>query len=325
MLRGGGLNAAKTCSGRDGRHGNDAIGNALLLGSQAMRSPPRTEVGFVAAVTLGAVRDIADAWAHLCADSGFLLKLSGVFCHAAPMVRFTGANGQSRCCELADLLIIVDVITADSLVRRRRAVLVQAKMAHRAGWVLLLGKSSHAQLDLYQNWYPFDFVEVAYGMIRVNFIAGGAAADSGTYGVIDRHLKNSGPPVWTQHAASPTPDATFNQPQLGEFIAEMVDGTRAGFGRLSTPSLQTDWSKAVECLLAITYARAFHHKSTLGPASAQRGVSAVACLSFRTMADLTREVWGGSRGRPPFDDVKIIEDDGEPSGISIVHLEVKKR
>jgi hypothetical protein len=109
---------------------NDAIGNALLLGSQAMRSPPRTEVGFVAAVTLGAVRDIAAAWTGLCAGSVFSLKLFGVFCHAAPMVKFTGANGQPRRCELADLVIVVDVITAGSPVRR--AALVQAKMAHRA-------------------------------------------------------------------------------------------------------------------------------------------------------------------------------------------------
>lgn len=235
---------------------DNAIDNALLLGSHAMLSPPRTEVGFVAAVTLGAIRDIAAAWTPLCAGSGFLLELSGVFCHAAPMVTFTDANGRSRRCELADLLIVVNVITAGSLIRR--ATLVQAKMARAAGRVSLSGKSSRAQLDLYQNWYPFDFEEAAYGTSRVNFIAGGAAGDSGTFAVIDRHLKNrpSSPPVWTQHAASPTPVIISNQARLGEFIAEMVDGARAGFGRLSTPSLQTDWSKAVERLLTVTYARA---------------------------------------------------------------------
>jgi len=301
---------------------NNAIEKALLLGSQAMCSPPRTEVGFVAAVTLGAITEIATAWKPLCAGSGFLLKLTGVFCHAAPMVSFTDAKGRSRRCELADLLIVVDIITAGSLVRR--AALIQAKMARAAGRVSLSGRSSRTQLDLYQNWYPFDFVEAAYGMNQINFHAGGAAADSGTFGVIDRHLRDpaSSPPVWTQHAASPTPVVTLNHPQLGEFITEMVDGTMARFGRLSTPSLQTDWSKAVERLLAITYARVFHHKATLGSVNTPRGVSTVACLSFQTMADLTREVWGGSGRQPPFDDVRIIEDDGEPSGISVVHITV---
>jgi hypothetical protein len=205
---------------------NNAIDNALLLGSHAMLSSPRTEVGFVAAVTLGAIKDIAAAWAQLCAGSGFSIKLSGVFCHASPMVTFSDANGRSRRCELADLLIVVDITTAGSLVRR--AALIQAKMASAAGRVALSGKSSPVQLDLYQNWYLFDFVEAAYGMSRINFIAGGAAADSGTFGVIDRHLKNSGPPVWTQHAASPTPVVISNQARLGEFIAEMVDGTGPG-------------------------------------------------------------------------------------------------
>lgn len=46
----------------------------------------------------------------------------------------------------------------------------------------------------------------------------------------------------------------------------------------------------VERLLTVTYARAFHHKPTLGSASALRGVNAVACLNFQAMADLTRDI-----------------------------------
>jgi hypothetical protein len=301
---------------------NHAIDDALLRGSHAMRSPPRAEVGFVAAVTLGAIKKIAAAWTPLCSHAGHSLTLTGVFCHAAPIVTFTGASGRLRRCELADLLIVVDVITAGLLVRR--AALVQAKMACAAGQVSLSGQSSRVQLDLYQNWHLFDFQEAAYGMRRIDFTLGGGAADSGTFGVIDRHWKNRSlrPPVWTQHSASPTPASTVNKTRLGEFMAEMADGTRAGAGRLSTPSLQTDWSKTVERLLTVTYARAFHHKPTLGSARASRGVSAIACLSFLTMADLSREVWGQSGGRPPFRGVEIREDSGEPTGISLVHVEI---
>jgi hypothetical protein len=301
---------------------DDAIDKALLIGSHAMLSPPRSEVGFVAAVTLGAIGDIAAAWSPLCVGHGFSLEISSVFCHAAPLVAFTSANGISRRCELADLLIAVDVITAGSFVRR--ATLIQAKMARAAGRVSVSGTSSGVQLDLYQNWYLFDFDEAAYGMSRVDFNVGAAAVHSGTFGVIDRHLKNrlSSPPVWTQHAARPTPLVTVNQIRLGEFITRMVDGTRAGFGRLCTPSLQTDWSKTVERLLTVTYGRNFHHKPTLGSASAPRGVSAVACLSFHTKMDPMRELWGGSGGQPPFDGVEIREVVDRPNGISIVYIAI---
>jgi hypothetical protein len=134
--------------------------------------------------------------------------------------------------------------------------------------------------------------------------------------VIDRHLKTQ--PVWTQHAPSPTPAVIFKQPHLGEFIAEMVDGTRSGFGRLATPTAKTDWSETVERLLQVTYGRAFHHKATLGPTSAPRGVSAVACLGFMTTANLGG-IWGGSIKGPPYD-FETREDDGQPSGISVVHI-----
>lgn len=271
---------------------NDAIHKSLLHGSNGMLLPPRTEVGFVAAVTPGAIRDIASAWTPLLVGSGFSLDLSGVFCHGAPMVTFKGTKAQSRRCELADLLIVVDVVTGNTPIRR--ASLIQAKMANAAERVKLSGRSSIVQLDLYQNWHLFDFEEAAYGMNRVDFNVGKAASDSGTFGVIDRHLK---PPVWTQHAVSPTPTRTSNKVRLGGFIAEMVNGG-SGFGRLATPSLQTDWSKTVEGLLMVTYARAFHHKATLGPVSAQRGVHAVACLNFATAVNLMQEVEGSLSGVP---------------------------
>jgi hypothetical protein len=187
-----------------------------------MLSPPRGEVGFVAAVTLGGIKEIAKAWKPLCSGLGLRLNLSGVFCHAAPIVRFTDAKRRSQPCELADLLIVVDIGSSGSLIRR--ATLIQAKMARAAERVSLSGPSSRVQLDLYQNWYPFDFEEAVYGISHVDFTKGGGALESGTIGVIDRHLKNQ--PVWTQHAASPAPKIVLNQRHLGEFIAEMVAASR---------------------------------------------------------------------------------------------------
>jgi hypothetical protein len=303
---------------------DQAIGKALLVGSQAMSAPPRTEVGFVAAVTLGAIGDIATAWKPLCSTLGFRLELHSVFCHAVPIIRFNDGKGRAKRCELADVLVVIDITTGGTLLRR--AALIQAKMARAAARVSVTGKSSVVQLDLYQNWYRFDFEDPALNMQHVNFNAGTGAAYSGTFGVIDRHLidRARDPPVWTQHTARPTPEVvTASNPRIGKFMAEMVDGTKRGFGRLATPSMQTDWSKAVERLLKVTYEHVFTHKATLGGVRPRRGVSAVACLSFKSTADLARGIWGQAGGHPPFDDIPILEFDDPPAGISLVHVELR--
>jgi hypothetical protein len=295
---------------------NHAIDTVLAAGLPGMISPPRSEVGFVAAVTLGGIQEIAKAWKPLCRGLGLAIDLSGVFCHAAPMVKFMDSKRWPRRCELADLLVVVDVGNSKSFVRR--AALVQAKMARAAARVSLSSDSSRVQLDLYQNWQKFDFEEAVYGMSLVDFTKGGRTFDSGTFGVIDRHFKT---PVWTQHTASPTPAIVWNQPYLGEFIAEMVDGARPGFGRLATPTLKTDWSKTVDRLLAVTYGRAFHHKPTLGPTGAPRGVHAIACLSFKATPGPINALWSGSVQGPPYR-FETREDGGQPSGISVVHIGV---
>jgi hypothetical protein len=294
---------------------NDAIDDVLVVGSETMVLPPRTEVGFVAAVTLGGVTDIARAWKPLCKSHGVGLDLTGVFCHGAPVVSFNDRKGRSAGCELADLLIVVDVTNAGVLTRR--AALIQAKMARAAKRVSLSGSSSRVQLDLYQYWHKFDFKDAAYGLNQVDFTIGPKELDSGTIGVIDRHLKTQ--PVWTQHAVRPTPEIISDEPYLGTFIAEMVDGTRPGFGRLATPALQTDWSKTVERLLQVTYQRAFLHAPPLGGASQPRGVRATACVNFAMRANLMKMMSGGSGKGPPFD-FETKEDDDRPGGISVVHI-----
>ncbi len=57
---------------------NAAIEKTLLLGSGVLPSSPRTEVGFVAAVILRAIKDIAAAWKPLFAGSGFVVHAPGM-------------------------------------------------------------------------------------------------------------------------------------------------------------------------------------------------------------------------------------------------------
>jgi hypothetical protein len=118
---------------------------------------------------------------------------------------------------------------------------------------------------------------------------------------------------------------TTNQIQLGSFIAEMVDGTQKGIGRLATPTLKTDWSKVVERLMSITYGRVFHHKPALKATNAQRGVTAVACLALKTGHEPPLAAWLRGGDSPPFGGVEIAEVDGTPIGISIFHVQISDR
>jgi len=308
-----------------GSQANAAIGQVLLRGSHSMKSPPRCEIGFVAAVVLGGINQIASAWRPLLSNAGFLLRIKGVFCHAAPIVEFMNSSGDSNRCELADLLVVVDKHFSGESVRL--ASLIQAKMANKAGHVILKGSSSTVQCNLYQNWPDFTFVEKSYPARIFDLRSGIGSNQSGTFGVIDRYSRSgkSSPPRWTQISARPKPTSALNFPELGTYIAEMVDGTISNFGRVATRSLETGWSELVEELLVTTYRRAFRHRLTLGEQRSARGTEAVACFISQDTGDIRHSIWFSSGGRPPFDRVETIEDDGDPSGISILHILVEQK
>jgi len=107
-----------------------ALGDAMVRISGAMNAPPRTEVGLVAAVTIAGISAIASGWRPLLRSRGLRLSLTGVFCHAAPLVQYAGRAMHRVRCELADLLVVTDCVSGASMVRR--ASLVQAKMASSA-------------------------------------------------------------------------------------------------------------------------------------------------------------------------------------------------
>lgn len=302
----------------------DAVVDQVLLhGSLRMKAKPRTEVGFVAAITLGGVPGIAAAWSPLLASCGYSLKIHGVFCHASPVVEFSGPPGTKPGCELADLLIVTDYIDRGGHTKRR-ASLIQAKMASMAKRVSLNGASSKKQLHLYQNWPSFKFREAAYGT-HVYSLSSTANGHSGSFGVIDRHFKKSAglPPTWTQHDAMPTPVSIAGAPSFGEFLARMIGGSTRSLGRIAVPAGSDDWSRVVDMLLQETYKKAFSHAPTLGSLPSPRGITAMAYLMSPHRKDGRSVQRTGHDLRPPFDGFETIEDDS-PGGMSVLRVVVSR-
>ena len=294
------------------------IGNVLLHGSNGMRTVPRSEVGLVAAVTLGGIDKIAAAWRPILSASQFALSTTGVFCHAAPMVRFSHPGILVQTCELADLLVVVDFMHKGATVRT--ASLIQAKMAAKAQRITLTGSSSKRQLGLYQSWPSFAFVDGIYGTDQY-ILKSATGEQSGTFGVIDRHFKKTpaAPPIWTQHEAMPTPSIVTIEPMLGTFIAHMA--VPSTYGRIARPGGRDDWSKVVDLLLTVTYAKVFRHKPTLGVSSPKRGVTSLAYFLTSGIAASGARSSAGGHWRPPFDGFEDIEDPS-PGGISLLHIKI---
>jgi len=288
---------------------NDEISVALSRASSGISNLPRTEPGLVAAVHQYAIGPVGHAWSGLLSPLGLRLKISGVFCHQSPIVTFHDASNFRRRCELADLMVVVD--TKAGRLNTRKAVLIQAKMASCAGTVSLGAISSLNQLKLYQTWPLLDFDQPAYGLSSVDVKLGSGSSCSGSFGVIDRHLRSASP-RWTQHPVSPTPSKTVGLPELGDFLARMTAGL-PNYGRDADLGARTPWSNMIDVLLQSTRNRVFH----LGTGSYHRAVTAMALLQDPSMAFQTL----GGEGAPP--EGEIIEMEvGQPLGISTIHIEL---
>lgn len=247
---------------------NIAVDNALLHGARGQKRPTG-EVGFVAAVVLGAIPDIAAAWRPILHPHGYSARFTGVFCHQAPMVRFTDTSGRARRCELSDLLVVVDDLTGHAP-GRRWAVLVQAKIAKIGGGKSLSGTQDLAQLDLMTHFPPFA-LPATYAPGNRDFsncLHAGATIDCGRYGLISTQ------PVTQWNQQAPALSMPAGGDQLGSFIAGMVETGQTHFGREAT-GMADDWSRTVEELITVSSAQAFNYAAGFS-GSQPRNVTAIA-------------------------------------------------
>ncbi len=220
---------------------NTAIDNVLRTGAPG-QTIPTGEMGFVAAVTVGGVYDIATAWNAILQPHNLTVKMNGVFCHQSPKVTFTDSQGHLVSCELADLLVVVEDYTATAL--RRWASLAQAKMASSRGGQTLSQPGDLRQLDLFLHWPPFT-LPGKYAAGQRDFQAcahAGSHLNCGRYGLI------SGQPYPDWHQQSPAIVMPAGGDKLGTFLAKMVETGQTSFGREAT-GVNDDWSRTVDELM----------------------------------------------------------------------------
>lgn len=297
-----------------------ALAPVLLNGAAAFgQNPPTGEVGFVAAVVLGGVPAIANAWRPILRPAGYQLRISGVFCHQSPQATFTDNNGVRKSCELADLLVVVDDLTGSGS-GRRWATLVQAKMASPGGGKTLTQTMDLRQLDLFTRWPAFT-LPLGYQPYLRDFSTcrhAGMPFDCGRYGLIDTRFN----PEWRQQVPARSMPAGGHR--FGSFLAQMVGQGQTGFGREATGNAD-DWSRTVDELMTVTYAALFTYVAGFGSGNPQsRGHMACAYMApnlpWNPWQPTERYTAGGnpppSGGRPDPTD----REDRDPLGISVLRL-----
>jgi hypothetical protein len=212
------------------------------------------EVAAVEAVVTQGMRDVAQCWRGFGSLPLRNLCLQTVFCHSAPKVTFTRpGSGGSGCCELADLLLVVDDLSAPSPVERRRAVLIQAKLQHPPGHLHLNNNNERVQFELLSEWPSFTFNAGFYRPHARDVSYGPDSPEcGGEYGGIDQ----SPPGPWTQYRIT-TPCFAPSPPvhgavALGRLVAYMLAGY-PGYGRSTIPDGPDPWSETVQELLDVTF------------------------------------------------------------------------
>jgi hypothetical protein len=291
------------------------INNSL---STCSGPPPKGEVDCVAEILVNGMPAVAGAWGPTLASVGCALTLHSVFCHGSPMVDYPPGSPVNRC-ELADLLVVMDFVTASGT--DRTANLIQAKL-DKHGSVAISAGTPMRQLNLYQRWPTFDFASKAYDPRTRDFVGAiiwpSIFHDAGRYGAIVLSL---GTEEWRQiDPTLPTPFITGSGLTFGDFLAGLADA-QPHYGAVAQhcigppPTTFDDWSYTVAELLDITY-RHTHRALVRAGGSGTRGVTLpLLAPTIKSPAFFVSVVGPGGEGPP-------IGEGGRPqspAGISIIH------
>lgn len=220
---------------------NAAVWHAHNLASHRSRRKTREEDHVATLVTNG-IPFLGQRWAPLLNSKRIGLRLSGVFCHGHPQVRFGPHLSQV---ELADLLIVHQHTQGKRA--SARAILLQAKMSTDSTHLL---PTADAQLQLFSNWPPFEFVTggLASGIRDLNETGKGSR-----YALVLDGQAYPEQILWADQcpwAASPATQRLTADHSLAKLLGEIVLGKEGRPFKLGKP--KDDWSRTIQELLEVT-------------------------------------------------------------------------
>lgn len=296
----------------------------------------RDEIDYLFALIRHGVRGLGAAWTPILTSSKISLRVTGVFCHQTPQAWYRDPTGGWKRPELADLLLVHEhtELVLKRPVTRRRAVLVQAKLA-KCGVATGTGHQEY----LYENWPDFELKGVGANndrFLRGNrrFALGDALCRNGL--VEDGSVFASPAPLiwgypmpWSM-AAPGRPMRSAGAEDLGGFLAHMLylttpmRGEDAGIPArpfwLSPGLPNNHFEVTVEELLTLTAAKTIkaRNKSYLSGPRGENVLcfqhSAGPARAFGETGALFQPSGGGDEATPPAERV----EEGRGGGVFLI-------
>jgi len=160
----------------------DAVTAGLMDAVDRRRSRGESpdEPDYIAGLVRVGAPILAKKWGRLFRRKRILFRLTSVFCHQSPQVRFSGMTKDSV--ELGDLLIAHVHRCSDGVVHRN-ALLLQSKMIQTLP--AKVKKSDLDQLTLYRRWPDFEYVSAPLAG-RTRSVAPKMPHEGGQYLVIPK-------------------------------------------------------------------------------------------------------------------------------------------
>ncbi|MCB6184904.1 hypothetical protein LIN78_15255 [Leeia sp. TBRC 13508] len=230
---------------------NAAVWHAHELANYLSSKRKTREEDHVATLVTNGIPFLAERWIPLLQSKRIGLRLSGVFCHGHPQVKFGTPSNQV---ELADLLIVHQHTQGKRA--SARAILLQAKMSADSTHLLPAGD---AQLQLFSHWPPFEFVTggLASGIRNLNETGRGSRYAL----VLDRQAYPE-QIVWADQcpwAASPATQRLTADRSLARMLGDMILGKEGRPFKLGTT--KDEWSKTIQELLEVTGRKTYKRKN----------------------------------------------------------------
>lgn len=242
---------------------NAAIWHSHNLAVDLAKNGATREEDYVATLVTNGIPYLADRWVPLLQTKGVSLKLSGVFCHGHPQVKFGSLYSPV---ELADLLIVHQHTKAGRVIAR--AILLQAKMSSDSTHRL---SSSDAQLHLFSQWPPFEFVSggLSPGLRDLKEHGKGSR-----YALVHDGHAYPEQITWADQcpwAASPAVQRLTADRSLARLIGDMLLNKDGRPFQLGKP--KDDWSRTIQELLQITGKRTYR-RTNIGRSATPRATHA---------------------------------------------------